>query len=214
MAEASRKMPDYHSNFARKYLYTASLLLIAATLLASNLLRAEEMQIILDPARTEIHYTLGATAHTVHGTFKLKSGAVHYDPSTGKVSGSIVVDATSGSSGNDGRDSRMHREILESQKYPEIVFTPAQVKGALNPQGASQLEVSGTFRLHGQDHDFTLPVAIQLAGPEATASTQFSIPYEKWGLKNPNTFILRVKDTVEIDVHAIAHVEPAHRANP
>lgn len=197
------------SSFALKYFYAASALLFAAALFGSSALYAQEMQVTLDPARTEIRYTLGATAHTVHGSFGLKSGVVRYDPATGKASGAILVDAASGSSSNDGRDSRMHREILESQKYPEIAFTPRQVKGSLNQQGSSQLEVSGTFRLHGQDHDFTMPVTIQLTGSEASASTQFSIPYQKWGLKNPNTFILRVKDVVEIEVHAVARVSPA-----
>jgi polyisoprenoid-binding protein YceI len=70
----------------------------------------------------------------------------------------------------------MHREILESPKYPEIVFMPAQVKGVVNAQGASQVEVSGIFRLHGQDHDLTLPLAIQMAGPQVTASAHFAVP--------------------------------------
>jgi polyisoprenoid-binding protein YceI len=182
---------------------------LAAALLLSGHLLAQETVVTLDAAQTRIEYTLGATAHTVHGTFKLKSGVVHFDPATGKASGAIVVDATSGTSGNGGRDSKMHREILESQKYPEVVFTPAQVKGTFNARGPSQLEVAGTFRLHGQDHELTLPILIQFAGSEATASTHFAIPYQKWGLKNPSTFILRVKDTVEIDVRGNAHVAPA-----
>jgi len=202
-------MPQQHLNFAGRRLGICSLLLFAAALLHAAPTRAQEMVVTLDPVRTEIHYTLGALAHTVHGTFKLKNGAVQFDPVTGKVSGSIVVDATSGSSGNDGRDSNMHRNVLESQKYPEIVFTPQQVKGTVNQQGASQIEVSGVFRLHGQDHQMTLPVALQLTGPEATASTQFSIPYQQWGLKNPSTFILRIKDTVDLEIHAVAHVSPA-----
>lgn len=188
--------------------YSAASLLLATMLLSAQAVRAQALEVTLDPAQTEIHYTLPATAHTVHGTFQLKSGEVRYDPATGKASGAIVVDATSGTSGNNGRDSRMHREILESPKYPDIVFTPQLVKGMVNPQGASQLEVSGVFRLHGEDHDFTMPVSVQLNGAEATASTQFSIPYEKWGLKNPNTFILRVKDTVDIDIRAAAHISP------
>lgn len=204
-------MPQLFPNFAAKRLWLASLLLLAATLLHSSATRAQEMSVTLDPARTEIHYTLGAIAHTVHGTFKLKTGTVHFDSATGKVSGSVVVDATSGNSGNDGRDSNMHRTVLESQKYPEIVFTPEQVKGTVNPQGASQLEVSGTFRLHGQDHPMTLPIALQMNAAEATASTQFSIPYQQWGLKNPSTFILRVKDTVDLEIHAVARISPAAR---
>jgi polyisoprenoid-binding protein YceI len=195
--------------FAPKSRQAVLLIISLATMLSPLSTAAQETVIALAPAQTRIDYSLGATAHTVHGTFKLKRGTVHFDPATGKASGSIVVDATSGTSGNDGRDSKMHHEILESPQYPEIVFTPAQVKGTVAAAGTSQVEVSGTFRLHGQDHEFSIPVAIQLAGSQATATTHFAIPYQKWGLKNPSTFILRVKDTVEMEVHATARVSPA-----
>ncbi len=178
-------------------------------LLASPRVSAQETVVTLDPAQTRLEYALGATLHEVHGTFRLKSGVVHFDPATGKAGGAIVVDATSGYSGNDGRDSKMHREILESPKYPEIVFMPARVKGVVNAQGTSQVEVSGIFRLHGQDHDLALPLSIQIAGSQVTATVHFAVPYQKWGLKNPSTFILRVKDTVEIDVEATGHLAAA-----
>jgi polyisoprenoid-binding protein YceI len=165
--------------------------------------RAQESAVQLDPAQTKIEFTLGSTLHTVHGTFKLKSGAVRFDPSTGTISGAIVVEATSGESGNGGRDRRMHREILESGKYPEIVFTPEQVKGTLAPQGPSRVEVSGQFHLRGQDHEVTLPMDIQASNGQLQMATHITIPYVKWGVKNPSTFILRVSDKVEIDIHAV-----------
>jgi polyisoprenoid-binding protein YceI len=181
-------------------------------------LRAQETVVSFDPAQTKIDFTLGATLHTVHGTFKLKSGEIRFDASTGKASGAVIVDATSGETGNGGRDRKMHREILESAKFPEIVFTPSQVKGPPDwkgltqggLQGTSQVEVSGAFRLHGQDHEMTLVVSIQTAaGGQLQASTRFSVPYIQWGLKNPSTFILRVSETVDLDIHAAARIGPA-----
>jgi polyisoprenoid-binding protein YceI len=165
--------------------------------------RAQESIVQLDPAQTKIGFTLSDVLHTVHGTFKLKSGAVRFDPSTGTMSGAIMVDATSGESGNGGRDRKMHREILESGKYPEIIFTPAQVKGTLAPQGPSRVEVSGQFRLHGQDHEVTLPMDIKASNGQLQMAAHITIPYVKWGVKNPSTFILRVSDKVEIDIHAV-----------
>lgn len=165
--------------------------------------RAQESVVQLDAAQTKIEFRLGSTLHTVEGTFKLKSGSIRFDPSTGAISGTIVVDATSGESGNGGRDRRMHREILESAKFPEIVFTPSQVKGTLATQGPSRLEVSGQFHIHGQDHDVTLPIDIQPSGRQLQMATHITIPYVKWGLKNPSTFILRASDKVEIDIHAV-----------
>jgi polyisoprenoid-binding protein YceI len=168
--------------------------------------RAQEVAVQLDAAQSKIEFTLGSTLHTVEGAFKLKNGAIRFDPATGKMSGSIIVDATSGESGNAGRDRKMHREILESGKYPEIIFTPNEAKGAFNPNGPSRLEVSGQMRLHGQDHEMTLPIDIQPAGRQLQITMHITIPYIQWGLKNPSTFILRANDKVEIDIRAVGQV--------
>jgi polyisoprenoid-binding protein YceI len=173
---------------------------------------AQESAVNLDPAQTTIEFTLDTTLHAVHGTFKLKSGHIGFDAATGKASGAIVVDATSGDSDNESRDKKMHQQILESQKYPEIVFTPQRVKGAVNPQGASQVEVSGIFRIHGQDHDITMVFVVQQpAGGKVQASTRFSVPYVQWGLKSASTFLLHASDTVEVEVHAAGQFIPAGR---
>jgi polyisoprenoid-binding protein YceI len=166
---------------------------------------AQQTALELDAARTAVHFTLKTSLHTVHGTFQLKSGKVTFDPQTRKLSGLLVVDATSGESGNSGRDSKMHREILESPKYPEITFAPLEVEGNVQPQGDSRVQVKGRFRIHGQDHEIVIPVAIHSAGAELTLDTDFSIPYLSWGLKNPSTFILRASDTVKLSIHASGH---------
>jgi polyisoprenoid-binding protein YceI len=166
---------------------------------------AQQTALQLDPARTAVHFTLKTSLHTVHGTFQLKSGKASFDPQAKKVSGLLVVDATSGESGNSGRDSKMHKEVLESPKYPEITFVPLEVEGDLPRQGDSQVQVKGAFRIHGQDHVIVIPVAIHSAGGELTLDTDFSIPYLSWGLKNPSTFILRASDMVQLSIHAIGH---------
>lgn len=188
-------------------------LLVALAGLASTVLapapRAQESIVQIDPARTRIEFSLSGNLHTVHGKFALKSSSLRFDPSTGKINGVIVVDATSGDSGNTGRDARMHREILESAKFPEIVFTPAQMTGALAAEGPSTVEVSGKFRLHGQEHDVTLPVDVKSEGKTLQISTRIDIPYVQWGLKNPSNFFLRVSDTVVIEIQATGRLQSA-----
>jgi polyisoprenoid-binding protein YceI len=188
-------------------------LVLAVLVLAAVPASAQQAAFEIDPARTTVHFSLGSTLHTVHGTFKLKSGKAGLDLSTGKASGLIVIDAASGESGNDGRDSKMHREILESQKYPEISFVPSEIEGRVEMQGDSQVEVKGTFSLHGQDHEFMIPAAVHIAGSELTLDMSFSIPYIKWGLKNPSTFILRASDKVELSIHAIGQWTPQAGTN-
>jgi polyisoprenoid-binding protein YceI len=188
-------------------LYAA--LVFAILIFSSSTAHAQESGVNLDPAQTTIEFTLDTTLHTVHGTFKLKSGHISFDPATGKASGAIVVDATSGDSDNESRDKKMHQQILESQKYPEIVFTPQHVKGAINPQGVSQVELSGVFRIHGQDHDITMTFSVQPpSGDKVQASSRFSVPYVQWGIKSASTFLLHASDTVEIEVHASGQFIP------
>ncbi len=158
----------------------------------------------LDPAESTIKFTLDTTLHTVEGTFKFKSGHLSFDPATGKADGQITADATSADTGNGSRDKKMHQEILESQKYPEIVFIPQQVKGSVNPQGASQVQLSGAFRIHGQDHESSVILNLQRQpGGAIQADAKISIPYIQWGLKNPSSFLLRARDTVEVEIHVI-----------
>ena len=169
--------------------------------------QAQVNTVQIDPARTKIEYSLGGTMHTVHGTFALKSSTIRFDPSTGKMDGSIVADATSGESGNGSRDSRMHREILESSKFTEIVFMPVQMTGSLAEEGVSKLQVSGRFRLHGMEHDVTLPVDVNAEGGKLEITARMDIPYVQWGLKNPSNFFLRVSETVGIEIHAAGRVQ-------
>jgi polyisoprenoid-binding protein YceI len=160
------------------------------------------------PADTTIKFTLGDILHTVHGSFQLKRGDIEYDPSTGTVRGAIVADTTSGQSGNRTRDRRMHKEVLESGKYPEIVFRPDRVEGTVASSGTSNVQVHGVFSIHGSDHEMTVPVRVQVFPDHWIADSHFTVPYVKWGIKNPSTFFLRVSESVEIDVHATGTTAP------
>jgi len=173
-------------------------------LFAGPTLRAQSQQLTLlfSPATTSINFTLGDLLHTVHGSFGLKSGEVQYDPETMAVHGSLVVDATSAQSGNRYRDHRMHRDILESARYPEISIRPDRVEGKVVSPGTSTLQVHGIFSIHGADHELIMPIRVQVFADHWIADTHFTVPYVKWGIKNPSSFLLRVSESVEVDVHA------------
>ena len=182
---------------------------IFCALILSQRAVAQDTVLQLDPAKTAVNFTLGDILHTVHGTFRLKSGTIHFDPSSGAASGDVVIDAASGDSGNLTRDKKMNKDILETQRYPTIEFLPQHVTGKVVPQGESQVQVEGTFRLHGSDHDLTLTFPIQVAGQQLSTSTHFEVPYEAWGLKNPSTLFLRVNNKVQIDITAAGTIETA-----
>lgn len=186
----------------------STLCLWLAVALGTGPVRAQEMTVELDPAQTRIEFTLAATMHTVHGSFRLKHGTIHFDPSTGAASGVVVVDATSGHTDNNGRDRKMHREIIESQRYPEITFTPTKSSGKFERQGDSAVQVEGRFGIHGSEHSMTLIIPIQVKGNLVSGHTHVVVPYVAWGLKNPSTLFLHVSDTVEVDITAAGQLLP------
>lgn len=160
----------------------------------------------LDPAKTQIRWELDGVVHNTHGTFKLKQCHISLDPRTGSASGEVVVDAASGESADTARDRRMHKEVLESTKYPEIRFVPQHVDGKLAPQGTSSLRISGTFEVHGGKHAISVPAEVKIDGSRVSGTVHFEIPYVEWGMKDPSTFVLRVDKKVKIELDAAGQI--------
>ena len=160
----------------------------------------KEIVLTIDPSKSTVHYSVSSSLHTVHGTFAVKRGTLRLDPATGKATGEIVVDAASGDSGNNSRDKKMHKEVLESVRFTEIVFRPDHVDGAVPAQGKSSAKLHGVCVLHGSEHELTVPVQAELNAENWKGTATFTVPYNDWGLKNPGNFILKVDHSVEIEV--------------
>jgi polyisoprenoid-binding protein YceI len=165
---------------------------------------AQGSNLEFDPTQTKVEFMLGSLLHTVHGEFLLKRGNLQFDAATGHASGELVVDAASGNSGSGARDHRMTASILETNRYPEIIFRPDRVDGKVASAGVSNVQLHGMFSIHGAEHEITVPVEVQAAGGQYQATAKFTVPYVKWGMKNPSTLFLRVDENVEITVHTIA----------
>jgi polyisoprenoid-binding protein YceI len=178
--------------------------LFAAVLAAAacSVAVAQDVAFRLDPARSTVNFTLGDVLHTVRGTFRLTEGSLSLDPASGKLKGEIVVDAKSGNSGSGMRDRKMEREVLESERYPEISFRPDRIEGSVLLPGKSSVRVHGMFSVHGTDHELTVPAEVETTPDHWTATLHFTVPYAKWGMKNPSTLFLRVSESVEIDLVA------------
>jgi len=203
-------MKDARQGFYRGYVCGKLLAVVVLLAVAGVASAAQGVTFQLDPQHTTINFTLSDALHTVHGTFRLKQGVLRLDRSSGdrssgdsasgKVAGEIVVDAKSGESGSGMRDHKMHREILESDRYPEIVFRPDRIDGSVALQGKSSVRVHGIFAIHGSDHELTVPAEVEVFPDHWTATLHFVVPYASWGMKNPSTLFLRVGESVDIDL--------------
>jgi polyisoprenoid-binding protein YceI len=192
--------------FYKPRLFHTLLLVILVLAFAGSLAAGQLLLFQLDPQHTGVNFTLGDVLHTVHGTFLLKQGSLTLDPASGKFTGEIVVDAKSGNSGSGMRDRKMHKEVLESERYPEIIFRPDHIDGNVSLQGKSSVQVHGLFFIHGSQHELIVPAEVGVSSNRWTATLHFAVPYAKWGMKNPSTLFLRVGESVDIDLTAAGSV--------
>lgn len=187
----------------RRSAVLASLLLLAVSAFAQH------QTFTVDPSASQVSWTLGGTGHHVNGTFHVQSGTIDFDRTAHTISGSVVVAAGSGNSGEASRDKKMKKDVLDVEHYSDITFAPQKLDGTITPTGDSTIQVSGTFTLHGTPHDITVPMQIHIDGGALNAKTHFTVPYVKWGLKDPSVFILKVAKDVDIDLALTGKVTPA-----
>ena len=162
----------------------------------------KQLHLHLDPAQTEVHFTLKDTIHTVHGAFRMTAGDLDFNPQTGEASGKIAVDTGSGASGNDTRDGKMKRTYLEVTSFPVATYEVDHVNG-YDPQKSTQkITVNGTMTLHGAKHALVMEFDLSKDGQTTTAATHFMIPYVAWGIKDPSNALIHVEKEVLIEVSA------------
>jgi polyisoprenoid-binding protein YceI len=179
-------------------------------LLSAPVAFAQHQMFTVVPDSSQVAFALAGTGHHVNGAFHVQSGTVDFDPAVSKISGSIAVAAGSGNSGEPGRNKKMNSDVLDVAHYSEVTFAPKSYQGTISTSGDSNIQVAGTFTLHGTPHEITVPMQLHFDENSLTAKTHFVVPYVQWGLKDPSVFILKVAKEVDIDLTLAGHVAPAN----
>jgi polyisoprenoid-binding protein YceI len=176
--------------------------LAASSAPALHAQQSKQLHLHLDPAQTEVHFTLKDTIHTVHGTFRMSAGDIDFNPQSGEATGKIEVDTGSGASGNDTRDGKMKREYLEVPSFPVATYEVDHVNGYDPQKPIQKITVNGTMTLHGAKHALVMEFALSRDGQATVAVTHFMIPYVAWGIKDPSNAFIHVEKEVLIEVSA------------
>ena len=167
---------------------------------------AQHQTFVVNADSSDVKMTLKTTHELVSGTFHVQSGSIEFDRGNPKMSGSVVVLAGSGKTGNDSRDKKMNKDILKVDQYTTVSFAPKTYSGTIAASGDSTIRVSGVFTLLGTPHDLTIPMQIHMDGSKATAKAQFVVPYVQWGLKNPSFLIWKAENDVGMDLNLIGQI--------
>ena len=167
---------------------------------------AQHLTFVVNPDANQVRMTLNTTHELVIGDFHLQSGSIDFDRGTPKMSGSVVVLAGSGKTGNDSRDKKMYNNILQVSQYATVSFEPKTYAGVIALSGDSSIQVIGIFTLLGTPHEITVPMLVHLEGAGATAKAHFVVPYVQWGLKNPSFLIWKADNDVAIDLNLVGAI--------
>lgn len=167
---------------------------------------AQHQTFVVNPDSSEVKMTLNTTHEVVHGTFHIQSGSIEFDRGSSTMSGSVIVLAGSGKTGNGLRDKKMNKDILKVDQYATVSFAPKTYTGTIAPSGDSTIQVSGVFTLLGSPHNLTIPIQIHMDGSKATARAHFVVPYVQWGLKNPSFLFWKAENDVAIDLNLVGRI--------
>lgn len=179
---------------------------LALTLLLVPWAVAQHNTFTLDSDSSSVRMTLNTTREVVNGTFRVQAGSIEFEPNSSAMSGAVIVLAGSGKTGNDTRDKKMTKSILEAGQYTTVSFVPKAYSGTIPQHASATIEITGIFTLLGKQHDMTIPMQILVDGSKATAKAHFVVPYVQWGLKNPSFLFWTAENDVVIDLSLVGQI--------
>ena len=119
-------------------MYTQALFLAIPLAIAPSVL-AQHQTFSINPDASTVAFTLAGTGHHVQGTFHVQRGSIEFDPGAQKISGSVIVAAGSGNSGEPSRDKKMNSDVLDTEHFAEVTFAPSSYQGTIAPTGDSTI---------------------------------------------------------------------------
>jgi polyisoprenoid-binding protein YceI len=124
-------------------------------------------------AQSEIGFTTRQMGVPVQGKFGSFTASIALDPKKPEA-GSVAfsIDTASARFGTAELDAEVGKpEWLGAAKFPKAAFQSTAIKAA----GAGKFEVQGKLTIKGNVRDLTVPVQLNQAGGQSTASGSFTI---------------------------------------
>lgn len=146
--------------------------------------------------------------NTIDGTSGKVTGSISVD---GAVSGRVIIDAASFTSGIDKRDGHI-REILETGKFPTIEFVLVSAE-PLSPDDPSsysgQKTVRGNLTVRGITKEVSFPAMVKADGESYVIDGAVQVKYTDFGIEPP-TFggiVKRAENRLLLKAHIVAYPE-------
>ena len=155
----------------------------------------------IEVAGSSVRWELPATFEPIKGIVPLFQGTIEATPLSGggwDVKAHIVVPAAAMRTGNRRRDRTLREKVLQTARYPEIVFDLRQFTGDLSkfrPGSTFPVEVAGDLTVHGRTAAVQLPVDVSVFPGAVILTGSFPVHWKAYGLEDPSVpLVARVKE--------------------
>jgi polyisoprenoid-binding protein YceI len=100
----------------------------------------------------------------------------------------------------------MREEVLETDRYPAIVFEGSKVTVAPQSTGPVRAEVDGNLTVHGSTRPHRVPVQVFFMGDTLRAQGEFEIRQTDFGIKLVSVAggVLKIKDELQCSFDLVA----------
>lgn len=180
---------------------------IAIVLLAASAV-ASPQTFRIDPGKTQsVVFTSKAPLETFEGKTDQVRGTIVADLANlaDSVQVHVVVDLASMTTGIGMRDKHMREQHLETDKFPEAVFTGGTILSCepprLLPGTAAHAVVAGVFSLHGVSQTIEVPVDLTL-GADGSLAVQAAFPVllSDHDIARPRMLVLKLADEQQVNI--------------
>lgn len=155
----------------------------------------------VEVAGSSIRWELPASFEPIKGIAPLLHGSVDAIPVPNggwDVQAKITVNAASMRTGNRRRDRTLREKVLETARYPDIVFQLRQFTGDLSrfrPGATFSVQVMGDLTVHGKTAPVQLPVDVAVVSHAVILTGSFPVHWKAYGLQDPSVpLVARIKE--------------------
>jgi polyisoprenoid-binding protein YceI len=173
------------------------------------------MRYVLDPAQSRLSahaFSTGMLASMGHNpTFAARdlTGELHFDPATNEAgsfrlsvkSGSLALTDSVSARDREEIEGRMRREVLETAKFPEIVYDSAEIKADTISENWYRFLISGELSLHGVKRRHQADAQLRLSDGQARLSGRCPLTLSAYRIKPVTALggLIKLKDELAIE---------------
>src|SRR5262249_62198659 len=115
----------------------------------------------------------------------------------GAIRARVAVKAAAMVTGNASRDRNMREKVLETDRFPEVVFEARRIRADLSrfkPGERFTAEVEGDLTVHGKPAPVRVPVDVSVTADSMLLQGFFTLSWKQYGLNDPSFGIVTVRD--------------------